>query len=453
MGEAESFETAPQLDKRWYPRFKEASEFETLTALTGDKDYRTEQRSRFLSGEIENPSLDYPSIDREDLVKREQELLVLKKDILAGEQNEIIKQVYRWRINEKIAGLRMLFAVDDGNTRRFKKYAEFIYGKPSIEIFAYTVRSLHSELEKYLDSERPDIQRVAEELTVLLPQDLKETKVFTLPAEETIQLAQESTLEEIGALVNIPEVLEIFEAKDIKQAFEQSLQALRAEGWQVVLDTSSATGIRVSQEKEEIKVPESKRLLFNRMRTLIAHEIGTHVARRIRGERSKLMLLGLGLDRYEQGEEGIATMREQAVRGKVRDFSGLEGHLAISLANGLDGKKRDFRDVYEVMQKYYLFKQLVRGKDLTTAEKEAQIKAWNRCIRTFRGTNCSTAGACFTKDVVYRQGNIGVWDVIREHPEEMQRFSIGKYDPANPRHIWVLEQLGITDEDLDSLRA
>ena len=453
MGETESFQAAPQVDVQWFPRFKEASEFENLTALAGEKAYRAEQRERFLSGEIENPVLDYPNIDEEDLTRREQEFLALKKDILAGEENEIVKQVYRWRINEKIAGLRMLLAVDKGDTRRFKRYTEFIYGRPSPEIFAYTVQSLHLELEKCLDSENPELQKVAEELIRLLPQDLEGVKVFALPSEETVQLVQESTLKEIGSLVNIPEISGTLKAEDIKQVFEQSLQTLKVEGWQIVIDTGSATGIRVSQAKKEIKIPESRKLLFNRMRTLIAHEIGTHVARRIRGERSKLMLLGLGLDRYESGEEGIATMREQAIRGKLKDFSGLEGHLAISLACGLDGKPRDFRGVYEVLQKYFLFKQIIKGEDSVTAEKQAQIKAWNRCIRTFRGTGCSTAGTCFTKDIVYRKGNIGVWNVVKERPEEMQRFSVGKYDPANPRHIWVLEQLGITDKDLVSLGA
>ena len=41
-----------------------------------------------------------------------------------------------------------------------------------------------------------------------------------------------------------------------------------------------------------------------------------------------------------------------------------------------------------------------------------------------------------------------MWQVIRENPDEMLRFSVGKYDPANPRHIWILDTLGITEEDL-----
>lgn len=33
----------------------------------------------------------------------------------------------------------------------------------------------------------------------------------------------------------------------------------------------------------------------------------------------------------------------------------------------------------------------------------------------------------------------------------MTRFNIGKYDPSNPRHLWVLEQLNITEQDLQEL--
>lgn len=28
---------------------------------------------------------------------------------------------------------------------------------------------------------------------------------------------------------------------------------------------------------------------------------------------------------------------------------------------------------------------------------------------------------------------------------------IGKYDPGNSRHIWIIEQLGISENDLESL--
>ena len=187
------------------------------------------------------------------------------------------------------------------------------------------------------------------------------------------------------------------------------------------------------------------------LKGLILHEIGTHVARRDKGERSCLRLLGLGLDRYEGGEEGVATVRQQTTEKKFNDFAGLEGHLAISLAQGLDGVPRDFHHVYDVMRKYHFVQELLGGKDVPTAQQEASKKAWNRCVRTFRGTDCKTPGIAFTKDIIYREGNMGIWELIRTNPNEMKRFNIGKYDPTNSRHLWVLTELGIGEDDLEAL--
>jgi len=168
----------------------------------------------------------------------------------------------------------------------------------------------------------------------------------------------------------------------------------------VAIDTSSKTGISVNQEQKTVKFPESRTLMIRKLKALIVHEIGTHVVRRIKGERSRLMLLGLGLDRYEQGGEGVATLRKQVIEGKVSDFTDLEGHLAINLAAGLDGKPRNFREVFGIMEKYFTFEAMRSGKSPAEAKQETQTKAWNHCIRTFRETDCATAGICFTKDII-----------------------------------------------------
>lgn len=187
---------------------------------------------------------------------------------------------------------------------------------------------------------------------------------------------------------------------------------------------------------------------------LIAHEIGTHVARRVNGERSSFKLLGLGLDRYESSDEGIATMREQSIVNEpIKDFSGLAGYLAIGLALGTDGRPRDFRETYDILEKYYTYKKLHDGQKITKEQalEKAQTIAWNRCVRTFRGTDCKTKGVCSTKDLIYRDGNIDAWNAIGKNPDEIMKFNIGKYDPSNPRHLWILSNLGITDQDLADL--
>src|SRR3989344_1039267 len=438
-----------QVDSSWYGRFARYGSFQAYEYLDGDKRYREEQKDKFLKGEIENPLLDYPKIDAIRLDTQEKELLLLKEDVLAQEQNSVVKQAYRWRLNEKIAEVRLLRAAHTGDTRRLRKYSEFVYGKPSSDIFAYTVQALKQVCEEASCSDDEHVRKTAEELSALIPANLTGYSIGELPNQETIDMVRDATLKTAGDLVSLPISQEEFDAEAIKAVFDQALSTLHGEGWNVVVDTSSKSAISVDQENQTVKVPEARRLPFAKLRILIVHEIGTHVARRINGERSKLKLLGLGLDRYERGDEGVATMREQSLGDKMEDFAGLEAHLAISLAYGLDGMERDFRKVYEILEKQFLLQELLSGKDYQSALSTAQTSAWDPTGRNILGTKC-VAGACFTKDIAYREGNIATWNVVRENPDEMFRLNVGKYDPSNNRHLWILDQLGISDEDIES---
>ncbi|MBU0671346.1 flavohemoglobin expression-modulating QEGLA motif protein, partial [Patescibacteria group bacterium] len=307
------------LDDRWYSRFVEVGSFQAYEYLDGDKAHREYQREQFITDTVENPSLDYPEIDIKKLSHYETLLLQLKTDILAQEKNDIVKQVYRWKLNEKIAELRMLKSVASGDSKKFKRYSEFIYGKPSSAIFAYTVDNLRKKINDLGKLETAELQTAKEELLQALPDNLGEVSPAQIPTTDTVDQMRQQTFREFGDIINIsPEAVEKeYNAVEIRQIFTDILNDLRAEGWQVTIDTGSKAAMSVNQEHKSIQVPEDERIAFRELRELIVHEIGTHVARRINGERSKLHLLGLGLDRYEKGEEGVATMREQVLEDKV----------------------------------------------------------------------------------------------------------------------------------------
>ncbi len=441
----------PALDEHLYAAFMEAGSLQSYEYLDGDKEFRDNQKRKFMAGEIQNPSLDYPKINISELEDAESVLVSLKANVISTEKNELVRQVYRWRLNEKIAEIRLLKAVGSKDMHRFERYSEYIYGKPSKDIFAYSIGTIRSKAEQFVDSDNVILRDTAKNLLELMPM-MDQPKITKLPTQETVEYAHRQTLSELGSLTEIPSESASLDAPMIQEAFELALKKIGDPEWSVVINEgSSRTGISTNQEQKTIEIPDSRTVTRKKLAALILHEIGTHAARRINGERSHLKLLGIGLDRYEVGEEGIATMREQALVNKVDDFRGIDGQLAIGLCLGLDGQPRDFRQVYEILEKYYLFKNLISKKELPESQEKAQSSAWNRTLRTFRGTDCNTPGACFTKDTIYRDGNIGIWDVIGNNPDEMLRFNIGKYDPANPRHIWILEQIGISDKDLSNL--
>ncbi|MFZ1626557.1 MAG: tyrosine/phenylalanine carboxypeptidase domain-containing protein [Candidatus Moraniibacteriota bacterium] len=447
----ESATKSSALDKKWYSRFEEIGAFQAYKYLDGDSATRSKEKEAFLSGEKENPDLDYPRLEEGTLLAKDGELLDLKKKVLSNEKNEVVKNVYRWRLNEKIAENRLLLAAATGDMRRFRRYSEFIYGKPSREIFEYTLRQVREELGGIAaQNGNPFIQEETARLLNDLP-DISHGSVMSGPDESKLSAVKNQTERDLGSILDIPDSPEKLTGEEIRASFESALQSLSADGWIAVIDPKR-TGISVNQERRAVQVPPDRKMPTAELKGLIAHEIGTHTARRLNGERTRLRLLGLGLDRHEGGEEGIATLREQALSGEVDDYSGFDGHFAISLASGLDGHPRDFRETYDILFRYYLIKNLARGTDAPEAQKKAANTAWGRAVRTFRGTDSKTPGACFTKDIIYREGNIAVWETLHRKEPEMQRWNIGKYDPSNPRHLWVLDELGITDADLSTLQ-
>lgn len=434
------------LDSRWFPAFESAGAFEASSYYTLDDEQRDSQKAEFLSSS-ENPHFEYKNIDLTDLDQKESDLLDLKSTILQLEGNETVRQVYRWRINEKIAEIRMVKASAAGDMRKFEHYNYFINGNPDQGVYAYTVQSIRDRFAPFVTSEDAEVQKAAQDLLAVLPEvDAPEVSKPSQETHEQVKSFVKSEFKKYG--ISLPDDIDEYTDEQFKETIETALEALGAEGWKAIL-TDERTGLFTNQDARTVEVPEDKSTKRLKAKQLIAHEVLTHVQRRINGEQSKLSLLGLGLDRSLRGEEGVATLKEQGWSKNFADFKGLEPHLAIALAKGLDGKPRDFREVFNIMQKYFCIMHMSKGVGKEEATKKATEAAWNRCIRTFRGTDCKTPGICYTKDIVYREGNIAVWDVVSENPDEMIKFSIGKYDPSNPRHIWILTQLGITEADLE----
>ena len=472
----EHFPTPPQekspaqkdeaFDKNWYKLFETYGAFQAYEYFDGEKSSREEERNRFLQGNCENPMLDYPNLDSKKIREREDGLLRLKQSILNNEPNETVRQLYRWRINEKLAENRLCRAASEGDMRKFDRYSRFVYGSPSPEIFSYTISEIQRKFSPFLESENQAVRDSARNLIESLPK----TPVQSFPekpSSETVQFASEQTRREFSDIVQVDTEESELGAELVKEYFEHALELLNTEDWHVEISRTSRSGVSVNQEEKRVSIPESRKMTVSALKKLLVHELGTHVSRRINGERSKLLLLGLGLDRYEGAEEGIATMREQVLTesSQMDDFSGLDGHFAISLASGIDGYPRDFRNVFSILEKYFycqnVISQFKKNSEINTelAKKSAQTSSWNRCVRTFRGTNCKTPGTCFTKDIIYREGNIAIWDVISRNGSEMMRFNVGKYDPSNKRHskslvkLGILSQINITDEDLERLES
>lgn len=452
-------EQPAHLDEQWARRFRLIiSGADIADSLSGEKENREAQKELFLSGDVVNPEFTYGNIDLPNLEQEDVELSAFKEEVISSknpnpddEKFDVIKQAYHWRINERLAQIRMLKAASEGDSKRFSKYSYFVYGNPNQEVFDGCAQRVTERFGDMVSSDDQDIADAAQRLIpVIVPH--AESGSFK-PNTETIKKVKNYS-NSIYKLLGIdkPEMGKTYSAEEITERFNAFLISMEADGWEAVVVDTGSTGINTNQQIEKVEVPGSREVSSLKQKKLEAHELDTHVKNRLNGEKSELALLGWpGLDRYEGAEEGVATLKEQGFNKDFSDFAGIEGFLAVSFAKGTDGTPRDFRQVFELMRDYFYL--MHRSKD--TTHEEALAKAveasWKRCVRTFRGTDCKTPGACYTKDMLYREGNIHAWDLVGKDDDAFLKFSMGKWDPSNERHVWILSQLGITDSNLEEV--
>ncbi|MBP9709043.1 MAG: DUF1704 domain-containing protein [Oligoflexales bacterium] len=203
--------------------------------------------------------------------------------------------------------------------------------------------------------------------------------------------------------------------------------------WQAVL-SNDVLHIKVSSKSHKVLIPQGVKFPLEKVQSLYAHEVGVHVFRRENGKKTKLKLLSIGLANYDRAEEGICLMREQVVlkRNKLPSF---DKYFALAYAVGaIDGKAKDFRSVYNMLNELFTKRLAKRFKD-EDVERIAKDRAWNVTLRVFRGGDPVVPGCCFYRDKIYREGNIQMWDLFINSPEKFSYAKYGKFDPSNEEHM------------------
>lgn len=437
------------LDQGWFSQFTKISSFQIYEYFEGEYHFREKQRRLFSEGKIENPVLDYPLLNKKHLDAKEVAHKSLLNTILSDERNLLIRRAYQKKIEEKLVEIQILKASRAKDWSKFISGCKKIYGYPSLKAQGHTAAWLQREFRKAKKGKGLEIsKRGIAKLELLIEKWLgkipKHYRIVKLPTKSLFGKKLKNLQRELQvilkpALARKPP----YNAKNICEIFNKAVPLAGISGWEAVVVKSSSISIGTDPSTKKIRIPHKKYLYSSDLRALIVHEIGTHARRQFNGEKSAFSLLSLGLDRYEESEEGLATLKEQLVRDSFDDFSGFPGFLAVCLALGCDGEKRNFRQVYEEINSIFFLLKLIGGKNSAIAKTEAAREAWERSVRTFRGTDCSTPGICFTKDIIYREGNMKLWNFLLKTEINISEFDAGKYDPLNSEHIKLLNSLGI----------
>ncbi len=413
------------LDEYWYTR---------LSEIITDADYAwarafakvsSRERARFFQNEIENPRLRCEVAC--DVHASLTQLRMLGDEIAREEKNEIVRTLYEEKIALHTQHMLMFQCIQEGDDAGFFEKSTGVYGRPKKAFFAYVALRMQDLLAKTKEVEHIQAHTLLSAIFSKIDTSQSITRVDMLP-EQTLDTSSR------------------IQATYVVKIFTETLLHYGIGNWSVVVaGPEERQRFSVNLHQRVVYIPHDdvlarrKAPLTERGAYAIAeHEIGVHVRRAYEAEKQPLKLLVSGLAGHLRGEEGIAGYVQQQIEG-ADEFYGFDRYLAASLAVGMDGIARDFRSVYSCMYAYYLLTLKKNG----SLPDNAHHAAWEVTVRIFRGSTGGSVGTIFTRDIVYLEGNIGIWHKLSEMPHIFDSFFVGKYDPLNDAHVSALQALEI----------
>lgn len=331
---------------------------------------REQQKDEFLSGMIDQPQFSYGKVYRPEVIHATLNITTSER-----ERNNLLLVETSMAANKPHA--------NHEDFQRFREENKRIFGEPTQEYVQAILGRIanksheHSELWEYV------CEQVAFEATdgSLAPSDemflwYKELfSRYSKPLDENASLASSLRLSIQGT-------------------------GLAAKGWQVV-ETDDATHARVNQSVKKVFVGRHyKPRRASSIRAIVAHEVYGHA---VRGPQVSVA-----------ESEGFAILLEQLLERRFayrRTFR----YLAAALGWGVDGKRRTFREVYEIIWRLMV---IVGRYD----QADAKRHAFDECVRVFRGGRPDVGGVVYLKDAVYFAANIQIWQVLDNHKLSYNEF-------------------------------
>jgi hypothetical protein len=402
------------------------------------------QKQRFYNtGEL---ALEYPEAKQLSLEVQQTELAEMYTQVNRSQAPTTVKDLYRAKFAEQQKIIDILSAASQQDDAAFHAASCSFYGTPDPKLFWMIVRQIHNRFNSLIakvDPKRKTLHRAYTTwreyfLTLEQPDNIG---VYHLPVYNGIY---------------IPHDYEVDSAEKIHRMFSDYLAEQKINNWVVqIAHPGERTSFGVNQSKKVISIPHDSDLALRKrvltkisLQALLMHEVGVHVVRRENGDASPLALLGVGLDDYLRAEEGIATLAEQLITG-TNQYSGEIGYFSVGAALGTLGNPLPFLELYTVLNAYYILS--IADKQLETEgfyeleelRMTATEHAWNRAVRTYRGSTGNTAGAVYTRDIIYLEGSKRMWKLLDFEAAIQPQWLLGKYDPTNPQHVAALRELEI----------
>ncbi len=409
----------------------------------------------------ENADLTADNLNISKIEEQKQELLDLKSELIVDDNiDPEYKKLYLWKINESIANMNILEASKNGNMRSFKKWNEFIYGKPNGEIYSAALDWVASDADKMISvpGQQQSVIDAAEKVLSLIG-NCRGNRELICPNEDTFEKVRVDHMRPMGYYGLLLAGVEIPDGKISNEVGDPILRHIVKNNLESPYELINASGSSwgVSHSNGTIERPESYNLPSKRFVGLGAgHEIGSHLLEKENGSRGPVSLASVGLDRYELGNEGRAVIREEVMYDSFAEFGKLprwrdilRRHIAISYANGTTNgeKPKSSSEVFELINAIdVMYQSKLTPEDSEATISKANAKTDSLLLRVLKGTD-GTGGA-YLKDKVYLEGHVACWKTANEKgPGAIFDGDLGKFDINNPRHITLLQNFGLLPDN------
>ncbi|MFH1564459.1 MAG: tyrosine/phenylalanine carboxypeptidase domain-containing protein [bacterium] len=189
---------------------------------------------------------------------------------------------------------------------------------------------------------------------------------------------------------------------------EKSLKENKLHGWKIKIVEGVAVDMQVNKSGT-IFVKKGAEFSVNRLESLIAHEIKTHIFRLENGRLQKYRIFERGTAEYLTTEEGLSIYNQNALGIHLGDK---QIWPALNVIAVYMGSKMSFRELHNYLMENYFI----------SAES-----AWKTCVKAKRGYTDTGEHLVFAKDHIYFKGLMMVEKFVKNYgKEKLKDLYIGK---------------------------
>jgi hypothetical protein len=230
----------------------------------------------------------------------------------------------------------------------------------------------------------------------------KPTKKYLKLAEQILEKTYRNRNEHDLFMMEGPLVTQSYVEKTIKTFLH--MHQLHKK-FDIIWSSSFVSRTTINNNTIKLKLPVNFRK--EGLLGMLYHEVGTHALRRINYEQQPWFKRKkrYGFSSYLKTEEGLATLHALIPHSHKSSFISAIRYLAVATA-----QKSSFAEVWKSLGKYV----------------QDPERRWMITIRQKRGLTDTSKPGGFTKDLVYFQGMVEVWQWLKENDFDITNLYFGK---------------------------